>query len=99
MISLNCVIKGQSSSIRSVQWFIGQENHTTHSRMMMEYSAEEDVSLTISMLTLNVSADYHTQTVRCQITHNSNNNNWPITAPTANTVTISALFNVLCKYS
>lgn len=80
-------MKGISSSVRSVEWLVGDQNLTDQSKLMMEYSAEEDVSLTISMLTLNVTSEYHAKVVLCQIRHNS----W------ANVATLSASFNVLCK--
>ena len=60
---------------------------TDHSRLLMEYSAEEDTSLTISVLSLNISAEYHGQMIYCQIAHQS----WQREA------TISASLNVLCK--
>ena len=87
LAQLHCVIKGQSSAIRSVAWYVGSENMTTHSRLLMEYSAEEDTSLTISVLTLNITAEYHGQPVYCVIAHQ----NWPREA------TLSASLNVLCK--
>lgn len=87
IISLSCVMKGLSSSVRSVEWSVGDQNMTDQSKLMMEYSAEEDISLTISMLTLNVTADMHAKVVLCHISHNS----W------ANVATLSASFNVLCK--
>ncbi|KAH9391357.1 hypothetical protein TYRP_006960 [Tyrophagus putrescentiae] len=85
LAQLHCVIKGQSSAIRSVAWYVGSENMTTHSRLLMEYSAEEDTSLTISVLTLNITAEYHGQPVYCVIAHQ----NWPREA------TLSASLNVL----
>lgn len=86
---IHCIIKGQESSIRSVNWYVGGMNMSSHSRLLMEYSAEEETSLAISVLTLNVSADYHGQMIYCQIAHQ----NWPREA------TISASLNVLCTYS
>lgn len=88
IISLSCVMKGLSSAVRSVEWSVGEQNLTEQSKVMMEYSAEEDVSLTISMLTLNVTADLHAKVVLCKISHHS----WP------NVATLSASFNVLCKF-
>lgn len=85
--SLHCVIKGQSSNIRAVHWFVGGENHTSQSRLLMEYSAEEDTSLTISVLTLNVTAEQHNQNVQCRIIKS----NW------AHPTLVSVSFNVLCK--
>ena len=76
-----------TSMIKSVQWFVGQNNFTHQSRLLMEYSAEEDVSLTISVLTLNVSAKFHHEPLVCQISHLS----W------SNTANVTARFNVLCK--
>lgn len=87
LAQLHCVIKGQSSAIRSVHWYVGSHNMTEHSRLLMEYSAEEDTSLTISVLTLNITAEYHGQLVYCQIAHQS----WPREG------TLSASLNVLCK--
>ncbi|KAH9527531.1 Cht9p [Dermatophagoides farinae] len=85
VIKINCVIKGMTSMIKSVQWFVGQNNFTHQSRLLMEYSAEEDVSLTISVLTLNVSAKFHHEPLVCQISHLS----W------SNTANVTARFNVL----
>ncbi|KPM07027.1 Immunoglobulin I-set domain containing protein 7 [Sarcoptes scabiei] len=85
IIKVNCVVKGMSSMIRSVQWFIGNQNFTHQSRLLMEYSAEEDVSLTISVLTLNVSAKFHHEPLVCQISHVS----W------SNSANVTASFNVL----
>ena len=73
--------------IKSVQWFVGQNNFTHQSRLLMEYSAEEDVSLTISVLTLNVSSKFHHEPLICQISHLS----WP------NIANVTARLNVLCK--
>lgn len=85
LIALNCITKGQFSSTRSIQWYIGGENLSSHSRTYSEYSTEEETSVTISVLSMNISAEYHTQMVYCQIAHSS----W------ASAVTISASFNVL----
>nr|XP_027194157.1 MAM domain-containing glycosylphosphatidylinositol anchor protein 1-like [Dermatophagoides pteronyssinus] len=85
LIKINCVIKGMTSMIKSVQWFVGQNNFTHQSRLLMEYSAEEDVSLTISVLTLNVSAKFHHEPLICQISHLS----WP------NIANVTARLNVL----
>ena len=54
----------------------------------MEYSAEEDISLAISVIKLNATQDYHKKLIICQVYHVS----W------LNPATVSASFNILCKY-
>lgn len=87
LISVNCVMRGVSTSVRAVHWYIGDANITHNSKLLMEYSAEEDVSLTISLLTLNVTSSFNSKMLGCQIEHHS----W------SNTATLTALLNVLCK--
>lgn len=89
LIKVNCVLRGVSSSVRAVHWYLGDHNLTGDSKLLMEYSAEEDISLTISVLTLNASSQLHSKRLSCQISQLS----W------SNTATISALLNVLCTYS
>lgn len=87
VISVNCVMKGMSSVARTVNWFVGDTNQTHQSKLLMEYSAEEEMSLTISVLTINVTTAFNQKWIVCRIAQQS----W------SNTVTITALFNVLCK--
>jgi len=54
----------------------------------MEYSAEEDISIAISVQIVNVTLEQHEKVVICQVYHVS----WP------NPATVSASFNVLCEY-
>lgn len=87
IIKLNCVVRGASPPISYVHWYLADENVTQSSQLLMEYSAEEDVSMAISVLEVNVTRQLHSKLVICQVYHVS----W------MNSATVSASFNVLCK--
>jgi hypothetical protein len=88
IITLNCVVRGASPPVSNIFWYISEHNVSHTSKLLMEYSAEEDVSMAISLLTVNVTIEQHTKIVICQVFHVS----W------LNPATVSASFNVLCKY-
>ena len=87
-ISLSCVVRGASPPVRHIFWYLSHENITHTSKLLMEYSAEEDISLAISVIKLNATQEYHKKLIICQVYHVS----W------LNPATVSASFNILCKY-
>ncbi|CAG2160804.1 unnamed protein product [Oppiella nova] len=85
VVNVNCVVRGASPPVRHIFWYLQHQNITQESKILMEYSAEEDVSLAISLLTINATQDYHKKVIICQVFHVS----W------LNPVTASASFDIL----
>lgn len=83
---MNCVVRRASTAVKHVHWFVGDTNVTHASKLLMEYSAEEDVSMAISVLTINVTRDDHKRQVVCHALLTS----W------LNDASASASLNVLC---
>lgn len=88
VITLHCVVRGASPPVRHINWYLADRNVTQSSQLLMEYSAKEDVSMAISQLVVNLTRQQHKMMVICQVFHVS----W------LNPATVSASFNVLCKY-
>ncbi|CAG2103435.1 unnamed protein product [Medioppia subpectinata] len=84
VVNVNCVVRGASPPVRHMFWYLQHQNITEESKLLMEYSAEEDISMAISLLTINATQDYHKKVIICQVYHVS----W------LNPVTASASFDI-----
>lgn len=84
-VTLNCVVRGASPPVHHIFWYLSQHNISHSSKLLMEYSAEEDVSVAISLLVINVTQEQHQKRIICQVFHVS----WLRPA------TVSASLNIL----
>ncbi|XP_054168796.1 protein sax-3-like [Oppia nitens] len=85
VVNVNCVVRGAAPPVKHVYWYLSHQNITEQSKLLMEYSAEEDVSMAISILTINATQDLNNKIIICQVYHVS----WLSPA------TASASFNIL----
>lgn len=88
LLSVRCVVKGALPVVNRISWFLGEENVTHHSQLLMAYSADDDNYVSQSLLAINVTKEFDQRLLICQAEHIA----WKRYAEA------SAALNVLCKY-
>jgi hypothetical protein len=93
VINVRCVIERvPSPGVKIISWFINDQNVTHMGQFLMEYQAVIDMYTSQSLLTINVTKDFHGKTLSCSTEHPS----WPqVQQP----VVTNAVFDVLCEYN
>lgn len=65
VINVRCVVEVSATGVKVINWFINDQNVTDKSQFLMEYSASKDQYRSESLLTINVTKDFHGKSLSC----------------------------------
>jgi len=68
-VNLRCVVSAASPPVKTINFFIGDQNVTHLSQFLMEYLPSKDKYTSQSSLTLNITKDFHGKTLTCSCAH------------------------------
>lgn len=89
VINVRCVVEGAPvTGVKVINWFVNNQNVTHLSQFLMEYSAPTDKYTSQSLLTINVTKDFHCKLLSCSVEHPAWNQ----------PVVTTAIFDVLCEF-
>ena len=92
VIQVRCIIEGAPSpGVKIINWSVNDQNVTHMSQFLMEYQAKTDKFTSQSLLTINVTKDFHGETLSCSSEHPSYGIHEPVVT--------NAVFDVLCEYN
>jgi len=70
VINVRCVVEGAPvTGVQDINWFVNNQNVTHLSQFLMEYSAPTDKYTSQSLLTINVTKDFHCKLLSCSVEH------------------------------